>query len=192
VEHDHSLEALKQFLHYIGDKGLIGGAQAQAWRVAVGKILQDVSDAEAADVRKIDIDLALRKFVNRNPGKLSPNSLGEYKRRATAAIQEFISWTSDPTGYKPRAATGSRSPSSGKRVGGLADREKSKASTTTSPPTAPISSEPPAPQPAGGLPLPYPLRPDFLAQVVIPRDLTMEEAKRLGAFLTTLAIDFKG
>jgi hypothetical protein len=27
--------------------------------------------------------------------------------------------------------------------------------------------------------------------VVIPRDLTVEEAKRLGAFLLTLAADFK-
>lgn len=38
------------------------------------------------------------------------------------------------------------------------------------------------------LTLDYPLRPDFLAQVVIPRDLTTEEARRLVAFLLALAV----
>ena len=39
--------------------------------------------------------------------------------------------------------------------------------------------------------LDYPLRPDLLAQVIVPRDLTVEEARRMGAFLVTLAVDFR-
>jgi len=39
--------------------------------------------------------------------------------------------------------------------------------------------------------LDFPLRSDLLAQVVVPRDLTVEEAHRMGAFLETLAIDFR-
>jgi hypothetical protein len=35
------------------------------------------------------------------------------------------------------------------------------------------------------------LRPDQLAQVIIPRNLTVEEARRMGAFLVTLAVDFR-
>jgi len=30
-----------------------------------------------------------------------------------------------------------------------------------------------------------------LAQVTVPRDLTVEEAQRMGAFLLTLAVDFR-
>jgi hypothetical protein len=37
--------------------------------------------------------------------------------------------------------------------------------------------------------MPFPLRPTFLAQVVIPRDLTKEEARRLGVFIDSLAHD---
>lgn len=37
----------------------------------------------------------------------------------------------------------------------------------------------------------YPLRSDFMAQVVIPENLTVEEANRLGAFLLTFAVDYK-
>ena len=43
--------------------------------------------------------------------------------------------------------------------------------------------------PTPGLALSYPLRPDFLAQVVIPRDMTVSEARRLSAFVMTLTVD---
>jgi hypothetical protein len=41
------------------------------------------------------------------------------------------------------------------------------------------------------VPLSYPIREDFLAQLIVPRDITMDEARRLGAFIATLAKDFK-
>ncbi|MGH8736412.1 MAG: hypothetical protein ACREVC_03520, partial [Burkholderiales bacterium] len=36
----------------------------------------------------------------------------------------------------------------------------------------------------------YPLRENFAAQVVLPRNLTLDEARRLCAFIRTLAADF--
>jgi hypothetical protein len=36
--------------------------------------------------------------------------------------------------------------------------------------------------------LEFPLRPNFVAQFVVPRDMTLAEARRLKAFLKTLAI----
>lgn len=35
---------------------------------------------------------------------------------------------------------------------------------------------------------PFPLRPDFIATVTVPYDLTLAEAERLGAFIRTLAV----
>jgi hypothetical protein len=43
------------------------------------------------------------------------------------------------------------------------------------------------PTPTRGLAYSYPLRGDFMAQLVLPYDLTDLEAKRLGAFLLSLA-----
>lgn len=34
----------------------------------------------------------------------------------------------------------------------------------------------------------FPIRPDFMAQVVIPRDMTMTEAKRLCAFIMAMGL----
>jgi len=39
------------------------------------------------------------------------------------------------------------------------------------------------------LTLDYPLRTDFIAQVVVPSDLTTEEARRMVEFLLTLTVD---
>ncbi len=41
--------------------------------------------------------------------------------------------------------------------------------------------------PRRGLALPYPMAPDFMAQVVVPRDMTDHEARKLCAFVMTLA-----
>lgn len=38
------------------------------------------------------------------------------------------------------------------------------------------------------LAMPFPLRPNFMAQVVIPRDITLEEVDRLCAFIKTLGV----
>jgi hypothetical protein len=59
------------------------------------------------------------------------------------------------------------------------------------PARAPLSGSLEAELSAGSIALGYPLRPDLLAQVVVPRDLTLEEARRMGAFLVTLAVDFR-
>lgn len=36
--------------------------------------------------------------------------------------------------------------------------------------------------------LPFPLRPDFAAQIILPRDMTKAEADRLCAFIQALAL----
>lgn len=46
---------------------------------------------------------------------------------------------------------------------------------------------PQPPRPTQTLVLPFPLRKGYLAQVVVPRDLTKDEAERLSAFVTSLA-----
>lgn len=53
-----------------------------------------------------------------------------------------------------------------------------------------LKGEPPAVAAVAGLSLSYPLRTDLLAQVVVPRDMSSTEARRLAGFIMTLAIDY--
>ena len=179
---DYSRAALARFIEFVVAKGLVHPATAQGWRVATSKVLEDLTPAEGEDVRQIDVEATFKGFLNRYPGRLSPASVGEYRRRVGRAIEEFVRWMESPGSYAFRSPP-----------------RATKADTRRRPDVAPAPSMTPAgtrpsgPTPArpDGIALEYPLRPDLLAQVVVPRDLTVEEAHRMGAFLVTLAVDFK-
>jgi len=180
---NYSRDALLNFTDLLTTKGLANSNTAAALKVAASKILSDLSPDEEADVRKVDVPLAVRRFNNKNPNALSPNSLGQYQRRVTNAISEFVRYVDNPTAYtgigRPpkagKADNGERQPTKKKVVAEARQQE------TAPPATTPASS---------GLSLAFPLRQDFLAQVVLPRDLKSDEAKRLAAFIATLAVDY--
>ena len=178
---DYSRAALARFIEFVVAKGLVHPATAQGWRVATAKVLEELTPVEEQDVRRIDVEATFKEFLNRYPGRLSPASVGEYRRRVHRAIEEFVTWMADPGTYAFRPPV---------RTGNGDTRRR---------PDAGGAPAPGRPRPAGsaGRPRPnsmaleYPLRSDLLAQVVVPRDLTVEEAQRMGAFLLTLAVDFR-
>jgi hypothetical protein len=178
---DYSREALGRFVDYVVEKGLIHPSTGQGWRVATTKVLEQLSEEQRADVRTIDIDATFRAFLNRNPGRLSPASVGEYRRRVGRAIEEFVSWIENPAGY------GSRSVAWAAKL----DTRTRPRPTRRLEPARPSARFTATAENGGAMSLDYPLRPGLLARVVLPRDLTVEEARRMGAFLVTLAADFK-
>jgi hypothetical protein len=113
--------------------------------------------------------------------------VGEYRRRVGRAIEEFVRWMEDPGSYA------FRSPPRATKADARRRPEAAPASSPSLVRPRPSGPGPSGPAPArpDGIALEYPLRPDLLAQVVVPRDLTVEEARRMGAFLVTLAVDFK-
>jgi hypothetical protein len=193
-EPDYSRAGLARFIDFVVEKGLVHPATAQGWRVATTKVLDELPPAELADVRRIELEPTFRAFLNRNPGRLSPISVGEYRRRVGRAIEEFVRWVEDPGAYAFRAASRAAraEPRGGKAANAAAPHARPQARPGRPTARAPEDADPSAAQVfAGGIALGYPLRPDLLAQVIVPRDLTVEEARRMGAFLVTLAVDFR-
>ena len=180
---DYSRAALARFIDFVVAKGLVHPATAQGWRVATAKVLEELSPAELQDVRTIDVESTFKGFLNRYPGRLSPASVGEYRRRVHRAIEEFVRWMADPGSYafrppaRPAKANGRRRPDVGTEAG--------------TPPNRPRPADRPALLRPNSMSLEYPLRAELLAEVTVPRDLTVEEAQRMGAFLLTLAVDFR-
>lgn len=185
MDTSYSRASLLKFLDTLGTKGLANANTAQSLRVSCGKILVDLTDPEDADVRKVDVGLAVRKFNNKNPGTLSPASLTEYQRRVTLAIREFDLYQGNPAGYKGIGRAPSRSENGEKATAKKKDQ-------TPNGPAQPEGSRgaQAAPASSGGLSHTFPMRPDFLAQVVLPRDMKTAEAQRLCAFIRALASDF--
>jgi hypothetical protein len=183
---NYSRDALLKFTDLLASKGLAKGNTAAALKTAASKILSDLSPDEEADVRKVDVPLAVRRFNNKNPNALSPASLAQYQRRVANVIDEFVQYVENPTSY---SGIGGRTPKAGKTDNGERQRPPVKRQTATEASGQDVPSASPT-SGSSGLSLEFPLRADFLAQVVLPRDLKSDEAKRLAAFIATLAVDF--
>ena len=180
---------LIQFVEMITDKGWINANTGGGWKAAVTKILGDVDAAEA--VRKIDVPTAIRRYNNLHPGELAPASLLQYEKRIKAAIEQYQNYVADPTKYKaPARAIAVDKPKKAEKAprpatnGAITD-----VTVIESPSTA--QHAPPAKAmylaTEANLVMPFPLRADYLAQIVIPRDLKKDEADRLCAFIQALA-----
>jgi hypothetical protein len=190
MDSDYSFEALTEFLKYVADHGLWKANTALSYRTAASKIESDLTEQEAADVRQIDLNLVFQRYMNRNKLKVSPSTLATYKRRLGNAIEEFVRYRGDPMNYRPQLTSG-RQPGDSEKSAPENSRKKRKA------PRQPAGDEReprdvPAMTPSSTTPMltvPFPLRPDFLASVQIPRDLRKGEADRLAAFIKTLAMD---
>jgi hypothetical protein len=189
---------LVQFVDMMTAKGWVNANTGAGYKAALSKILADVPSDE--DVRKIDVKTALLRYNNLHPGELSPPSLKAYGQRVEQAIGHFVSWKTDPTAFKPpqRSVTsaGAEKSESGKtkgsnRAGSVPAMDATAAGAATSNSDHVMATA--TVRPVFGtatetnLALPFPLRPNYLAQIVIPRDMTTDEADRLCAFIKTLA-----
>jgi hypothetical protein len=184
---DFSKNEFFQFLDYVSEQNLIRFETVRGWRVAASKLMSVLSEAEEADIRTIDLDLAVHRVANRDPGSVSPRSLRTYQLRVAIALREFKRWREDPGSYQPRGLDGL----SGAKANGDRIARQGQSKIISTPTLTSEKHEKETTHTSSGLTLSYPLRVDFLAQVVIPRDLSTIEAKRLGAFLLTIAIDYQ-
>lgn len=174
-----------QFIQYAIDKGLVNSNTGGGWRAAFGKILEEFGSDDL--LTDIDIPSEVLRYNNRHPGALSPDSLNQYKKRVLLVIQEFKKYTDSPTTYKGVL----NRPSSGNKQNGRKATSDSK-SLTLAPSDTSIVETPTQKQVTSAvtetsLMMPFPLRPNFLAQIIIPRDLTKDEAARLCNFIQALA-----
>jgi hypothetical protein len=183
-----SKRALMSFIEASISKGRLNKNTGAGIRAACKKILEQVGPDE--DVSGLDVTAAVFQYNNRHPNELSAESLRVYESRVRSAIDSFVQSVKNPTGYTLPGKT------NGAKVV-KASSKKSQDKGVNAP--EPASAEAPTSQGASqtvraaatetSLALPFPLRPNFLAQVVVPRDLTRDEAKRLAAFLDALAHD---
>lgn len=178
---------LLRFIAFQINKGLVNGNTGGARKAACVKILEAFGDDEALD--SVDVRSEVLKFNNRHPGQLSPDSLNTYEKRVAASLEEFKKYLANPTGYKGVAG---RSPATGAARERKAKPEPAVSDTGTAMVEAGVAAPHRVATSAvtdTSLMLPFPLRPAFLAQLIVPRDMTKDEAARLCAFIQALAVD---
>jgi hypothetical protein len=152
-------------------------ATVAARKAAAAKVLSILSEDEATDVTKLNLDDVMRRFSNLQGRSYSPGSLSTYLSRLKSAVDDFGSYLENPLGFKPSVQSRERR------------KNDQKKETST-----PIILEEPSTerQPKGPLfssILPIPIRPNITVFVQgLPYDLTESEATKIANVVRAMAM----
>ena len=105
-----SPQAVMEFLEYCKSKGLLKPKTAESRKAAVNQVLGILSEDEAIDVAKIDLDTVMHRFHNLYPNRYTPDSLRTYKARVKNSIYDFLRFSENPMDFKPPAPVPAKSP----------------------------------------------------------------------------------
>lgn len=180
-----SREELITFLSYQGQKGFIPQATANARKASVNQVLSVLSDLEAEDVTRLDIDDIMTKFGHLHGKKYSQGSVATYKSRLQCSIEDFKRYLENPMGFRAAKPSKDGSKVKVKRL------KLRKPQTSTSSGEAafhtPVSNSQ-TPNELVNI-LPIPLRSDLTVHVRgLPFDLTKAEAERIANVVKAMAV----
>lgn len=165
--------------HWAAEKGLMNRHTAAALRTACVKVLGAADQWEEVDVGNLDVEDAFHRFQTTHGKDYKPQTLEEYHRRFAQAVDSFLEYVRDPSGWHPSKARvttprkTTRKPTTNQRLpGATADQGT----------VEPLK---------GYMEYDYRLPGDRTAILRLPSDLTLADVRRIEAFLATLATDFE-
>ena len=169
---------LLEFLDYARAKGILARKTADAYKSASSLVLSIEGEGwEATDLRNVDLDQQVNRYIRLRGQKASPQTLATYHQRVATAIDLYLDFLGNPAGFRGPAGRPRQAVGGGRRE------------------TGPSVSNPPTQQPARGrkatvlVTYPFPLRSGAMAYLQLPRQLSEADVKRLSTFLQSLAID---
>jgi len=189
---------LLAFLDWAGSRGEIAPATAKSSAVSVRKVLAVEADPDAVDVRAIHpVDL-FGRFEVLHRTDYSSESMKSYRSRFLNAVAMYLAWLDKQPDWKQAGGWNQRAP--GKALARVSQGNgkpaaKPKAGRSRGRfPLLPRDEPAPAPEtvPAATTPMvPYdmPLRPGLRVRLVLPEVLTRADARRIAAFVSSLAFD---
>jgi hypothetical protein len=148
-------------------------------------VLSIDDDWGSIDLRKLNVNEHLRRFENLRKHEVSPRSLALYGQRFSRARELYLSYLDNPKGFQaPKRGGGTRKKSDGdaRAVAAAIGLSGTQVNTLSAKRVS-------VADPKDLVSYPFPIRPGLLAQISLPADLTEAEAKRLAAFVESLAMD---
>lgn len=168
---DYSLGALVKHCDQEMVSGNLSKSKASGWKTACRSVISCLAPDLQADVRKIDFEAAMNSYMGNNPNA-ARKTLSEYRTRLQKALASFVEQAGKPVDI-PSETEPTSSPKRSERKGPEAFENPLQKKMTSS------------------HTLNIPLRPDFVAQLIIPYDIKHVEAKRIYRMLEVLAMDNK-
>lgn len=174
-------QGLVEFLQRLGRQGKLKANTSGAYASASEKVLEIDEGWQTLDLRSLDAEEQLDRFVNLRHASYTPASLTTYKTRFTRSLEMYLAYLEDPSGWRPPR---SEKPARAKREKGeslpevvTSETEEEKSTHRGQQPPKDLDR------------FAFNLRPGLLAYVEVPADMTKAEAKRLQAFVEALAVD---
>jgi hypothetical protein len=186
-------EGVRDFIDYLSNKGLLNANSANGLRTACEKIFSALDIDERNNLNGLDVDAAIARFMNKNPGGLTPQSASAYRSRVRKALDLLNDFNSNPAGFRIqplRKSSNNGDDEKRTRLKKTTSEQKKSPRPTTSNLNESNYLEPEHAKIGAAVNLSFPLRNDFVAQFIVPKDLTIKEAKRLGAYFEVIAVDF--
>lgn len=178
MENERSRQKLLEFLDYLADKGLMAKATVAARKAAAGKVFSILSDEEAHDVTKLNLDDVMVRFQNLEGKGYTPASLLTYLGRVKSAVDDFKTYLENPLGFRPSVHTRDKRKSGSKKEKPPPTSTEQQHSFERQEVKAPLSSSI----------LPIPIRQDTTVFVQgLPYDLTEAEAGKIANVIRAMA-----
>ena len=181
---EYGSAAVLDFLAHVSERGMLPAATAGALAVACRTVFEILEPAEAEDLRTVDLDRLVNRFVNKRARDFNPSSLKEYGRRVKRAWDMFSAWKSDPANFSPKTRATAANKGA-KRV----DRMSAQSGNGPIPSATGLLTARPAEEleAPGAFSSAFPIRRGHVVTIAnIPADLTGEEAERLAAYVRLL------
>jgi len=167
-----SRDSLLEFLDFLGKKGLMNKTTVASRKAATNTLLSILSDQEAEDVTKLDLNEVAMRFTNLKGVGFKPESIKVYKSRVSSAIEDLKQYRANPLSFKPSIV--SPKPPSATKEKDSENNSVVRHKTHVDSPTDVI--------------FPVPIRPDVVVKIVgVPSDLTKREAAKIANVIAALA-----
>lgn len=177
-------DGLLEFLGWAAKKGNLNPNTAAALRAASRELLAveaDDGNFAGLEIRSLDVNDLGRRFANIRAGAYTPASLETYQSRFRRAVEMYKKFLENPATWRPDTRErGSQRPKA-QQSGDLSRTDRR--GTEPGPTPGEERSE------ANFIVYPFPIRKGVVASLSLPADMTKNEAKRLGSFIETLAIE---
>jgi hypothetical protein len=176
-------EGFYAFCDWLTDKGLMQRGSIEPIRSATKQVLTTVEpDNHDLDLRIVDIDDYMSRFVNLARHRYSPNSLRAYRSRFDRGIKMYRRYLEHgAASFKaPSGRTTRRSSTNSQRLPARESRVDDKESLTSQPTTQPS---------AALIDYPFPLASGTIAHLYLPQRLDHSDAERMSAYLRALVLE---
>jgi hypothetical protein len=175
TDKDYSQTAFLKFLRQGAVTGMTSPATARSRKLAAEHLLIQLKSHERLDLRLLDVDELCSRFHKLQGSTIRPENIQVYKERLCGALKDFISWTSDPTGFqsvegeKPEAVVVASRDTEG--------QAQAREELALNPPRSPHDI------------FPIPIRDDLIVYLQnVPLDMTRAEAGKIAAVVQALAL----